>query len=78
MKIYNAQLVGISKMESKGLTFYHFGYKSKFVNGTGVIVVSEFNNNPKMGDVEINKHYDIYVTSKNGFNNVIKAYEHKG
>ena len=79
MKIYNAKLVGISANEGKGITYLHFAYKSKFVNGYGVINCSVFDNSDVKGNesVILNKYYDIYVSSKNGYNNIRGMYEHK-
>lgn len=77
MKIYNATFVGKSRLDNKGISFFHFAYKSKFVEGTGVICCSRFDNKPLNENLEINKAYDIYINNKNGFNNLVAVYEHK-
>lgn len=79
MKIYNAKLVGISANEGKGITYLHFAYKSKFVDGYGVISCSLFDNASIKGgqSVRINDYYDIYVSNRNGYNNIRGMYEHR-
>ena len=79
MKIYNTKLVGISHNENMGITYLHFAYKSKFVDGYGVITCSMFPDQEVKGSgsVKINERYDIYVYSRNGYNNIKGMYEHK-
>lgn len=79
MKIYNAKLVGISHNDQKDVSYLHFAYKSKYVEGCGVITCSLFPNQEikGTGSLKINERYDIYIVSRNGYNNIKGMYEHK-
>lgn len=71
MKIYNAQLAG--KSEYSGRYYYHFVYQSKFIEGYGCIVTTSFT---PIENLEIKKHYDIYMTDNNGYHTLRGIYEH--
>lgn len=77
MKIYNAKLVGFQSNEK--MTIMYFAYKNKFIEGCGVITCSLFANQNEIkgiGTFELDKYYDIYVTSNNGYHNIRGMYEH--
>lgn len=71
MKIYNAQLAGISTYEDRH--YYHFVYKSKFIEGYGCLVAVSFS---PLENVKIKNFYDVYMTDKNGYHNIRAIFDH--
>lgn len=77
MRIFNAKYIGRSDNENKGIRFHYFAYRSKFIEGTGCIVCPEkYDKYPITDKLEMNKYYDLYINNKNGYNNIVRAFEH--
>lgn len=72
MKIFNAQLVGISQYQDR--YYYHFVYESKFIEGYGCLVGVSFS---FIDNLFIRNKYDVYMSDKNGYHNIRAIYEHK-
>lgn len=72
MKIYNAKLIGTSEYDNRW--YFHFVYKSKFVNGYGAVTAVSFE---PVENVVLNGYYDIYMSDKNGYHNLRGIYEHQ-